>query len=93
MAEHIIPITFNVVGVGDTAQEAQAAARERVLLIVTALCENNGYDGAIVVGGNMEPAALQFARRQTMDFWRREIWKHQHNEASRVVVPKDVEIR
>lgn len=90
MAEHTIPITINVVGTGATAQEAQANAQQKILKVVRAVCENNGFDGDV---DSLTPEANQFARQWLMRQLRTEVAKWEYSEASRAVVPEDVNIR
>lgn len=90
MAEHTIPITLNVVGTGATAQEAQTNAQQKILTVVRAVCANNGYGEDVT---SLTPEANQFARRWLMDMLRNEVWRWQHNEASRAVVPEAVDMR
>lgn len=90
MAEHTIPITLNVVGTGDTAQEAQANAQQKILAVVRAVCENNGFDGNVLT---LTPEATLFARRWLMTMLRNEVWKWQHRQAGSAVVPENVDIR
>lgn len=90
MAEHTIPITLNVVGTGATAQDAQADAQAKILKVVKAICENNGFNGEIT---SLTPEATLFARRWLMTQLRNEVFRWQHNQASKSVVPENVDIR
>lgn len=90
MAEHTIPITLNVVGTGATAPEAQTNAQQEILAVVRAVCENNGFDDNVT---SLTPEATLFARRWLMSMLRNEVWRWQHNQAGRAVVPENVEIR
>lgn len=90
MAEHTIAITLNVVGAGDTAQEAQAAAQQKILKVVRAVCENNGFGEDVT---SLTPEANQFARQWLMRQLRNEVAKWEYNQASKAVIPEDMYIR
>lgn len=93
MAEHTIAITLNIVGTGDTAQEAQANARQKIITVVRAVCENGDFNGAITDANGLTQEATLYARRWLMTQLRNEVFRWQHNQASRTVVPEDVDIR
>lgn len=79
MAEHRITVTMDIIGTGDTAEEAQAAAGAQYVAMVQAF--NASYDGEeepLDEGGAPTDEAVLFVRRQIQRYisevivgWRR----------------------
>jgi len=64
MAKYTIPIQMDIVGTGEDDAAAQAAAGAQYVNVISALCEEYGYEGEVLADGLPTPEAVAFARRQ-----------------------------
>lgn len=64
MATYTIPIQMDIVGSGDDEVAAQAAAGAQYVNVISALCEEYGFEGGVLANGMPTAEAVVFARRQ-----------------------------